>query len=680
MTSFETVRRSIGLMQASMLLASSLLIGLLLSAAQIYTAYQQQQLDFREKAENIVNLSVGGATNAAWALDTRLAGEVLQGAINQSGVTHVEIRARLSNAEEQVLASLDSDPRVYGWLAEWVARSFFDHQSRLVTPLHIDKQKPMSEVGALLITFDPRHEAQKFVATAMTSLAVTLLEALLIGLVLFFIGQWFITLPIRRAAAAIERVEPEELQNDVHKVPVPSLHKDDELGQLLNHTNELLVRLGISQSKLLDLATRDPLTGLANRTLIQEFLAKMLSAAQRASRMVAVTFIDLDRFKNINDTLGHEMGDKVLKHVANALLQQIRDQDAVGRLGGDEFLLVTPIKSINDVILMVERILHVLDRPVRIEGYDLKIHVSLGIALYPNDGEDADTLMRCADLAMYKAKEQKSSQWHLFSEEMKQKVEEGLALETALAHAIKNAELEIFLQPLFGATTMRLETCEALLRWKRDGRYVDTSKFIEVAELTGLIGEIGEWVTNEACCLIRAWGEQAIPISVNVSGQQLADERFVARMIEIVDGFSIPPRLIEFEITETMLMHNLEQSFDRLSRLRERGFRVVIDDFGTGYSSLSYLSQLPIDALKIDRSFVSGSEQSSVVLNAIIALGKALGIRVVAEGIETDAQRDALIDSGCDCLQGYLLGRPMPVRQFEAALLQRSDDAHARRQ
>lgn len=678
MTLRKNITSSIGLMQAGMLLASSLLIGVFLSAAQIYEAFQQQEKAFREKKANIIHLSVGGATNAAWALDTRLADEVLEGVVNQSGVIRAEIRANLSNKEEQLLSSRQRVPPGYSRLSEWVAQSLFSHQSILVRPLTIDGRTPRLQAGVLRITFDPRHEADKFVTTAATSLTVTLLEAFLIGLVLFFIGQWFITLPIRRAANIIERVDPDALQSEAQRVPVPVLHKRDELGLLLDHTNQLLHRLKTSQSRLLHLATKDPLTGLANRSLIKDFLDKMLSSAHRTSSMVAVTFIDLDRFKNVNDTLGHETGDKLLKYVADTLLQQIREEDAVGRLGGDEFLLVTPIGAVTDVITMAERILLVLGRPVTIDGYDLKIHASLGISLYPSDGEDADTLMRCADLAMYKAKERKSSQWHLFSEEIKQKVEETLALENALDHAIRNEEFEVYLQPIYGAATLRLEACEALLRWKNNGKYVDTQKFIEVAELTGLIGEIGEWVIAEVCRINQAWGNQAVPISVNVSGQQLAEENFVGRMIEIVSSFSVSPRQIEFEITETMLMHNLGQSYDRLSQLRERGFRIVIDDFGTGYSSLSYLSQLPIDALKIDRSFVSGSEQSAVVLNAIIALAKALGIRVVAEGIETETQKSALIENGCDCLQGYLLGRPMPVAEFETELMQLSVDVDTR--
>ncbi len=665
----KAFQRSIGLMQATMLLLASLIVGLSLSAFQIYSVYQQQQQDINEKTRTIIGLSEGGATNAAWALDTRLANEVLQGIIEQHGIKQVEINATLRYENQQLLARLDKEQPDYSALSQWVAQLFFTEKLTLITELTIVNQQQPLKVGTLRVEFDPVHEAEKFVRASMTSLGIILLEALLIGLILFFISQWFITSPISRAAATIEKVDPDELHIDDQKIHVPTMHKVDELGHLLEHTNQLLDRLKISQSKLRHLATKDPLTGLANRTLIKEFLANMIATAQRTSGMVAVIFIDLDRFKHINDTLGHDMGDKLLKYVSIALLRQIRDQDAVGRLGGDEFLLVMPTKAITDVVGMAERILQVLSKTITIDSYELKVNASLGIALYPNDGDNADTLMRCADLAMYKAKEHKTSQWHLFSEEMKLKVEESLALETALSGAIRHNELEVFLQPQYSVEGMRLAACEALLRWRNNGEYIPPQKFIAVAELTGLIGEIGLWVLTETCRIIQRWGDQAIPISVNVSGQQLADESFVNDAIDIVQHYAINPTMIEFEITETMLMQDLDKSFDRLTRLRDKGFRISIDDFGTGYSSLSYLTQLPIDALKIDRSFVSGSEQSSVVLDTIIALGKALGIHVVAEGVETEQQKLALIENGCDLLQGYLLGRPMPVAQFETDCL-----------
>ena len=672
---FINIKRSIGLMQAIMLLAASLVLGLLLSTVQIYVLYQHQLQEVQTDHDTLFNLSKGGATNAAWSLDSRLANEVLLGIIEQPGIESAEIRASLRDGDDQLLGRRRQLMPSYDWLSEWVANNYFEEQSVLNQRLIIDNREPPVDVGSLLILFDTRYEAEQFVITAATTLLVSMLEAFLIGLILFFIAQWFITLPISRAATTIANVDTDELHSDDQRIPVPKVHDQDELGQLIIHTNQLLDRLKISHSKLKHLATKDPLTGLANRILIKDFLSNMIATAQRSSSMVAVIFIDLDRFKNINDTLGHDMGDKLLKYVSITLLRQIRDQDAVGRLGGDEFLLLMPTKAITDVVNLAERVLQVLTKTITIDGYDLQVNASLGIALYPNDGDDANTLMRCADLAMYKAKEHKSSHWHLFSEEMKLKVEESLALETALAGAIKHNELELYLQPQFAVDGMRLAACEALLRWQNNGEYIDTQKFIEVAELTGLIGDIGQWVLEEACRIVNSWGDQAVPISVNVSGQQLADEGFVEDVISIVQGAGVDPRMIEFEITETMLMQNLDQSYERLTQLRKQGFLISIDDFGTGYSSLSYLTQLPIDALKIDRSFVSGDEQSAIVLETIIALGKALGIHVVAEGVETDLQKDALIKCGCDMLQGYLLGRPVPVAQFETDFLSQQQPA-----
>ena len=270
------IKRSIGLMQASLLLLSSLLLGLLLSAAVIYNSLQQQQKDFEEKLNNILNLSIGSATNAAWALDTRLAEQVLKGVFNQSGVLEVEIRATLLDKDQQVLARMSRLPPEYNLLEKWLAHHFFSNQSVIVKPLSINNQETLKEAGSLNIIFDPGYQAEKFIAHSSDSLILSFLEAFLIGLLLLFISQWLITLPIRRATTSIIEVNIDDLQTEAQRIPVPLIHRDNELGRLFNHTNDLLDRLKISQSKLLHLATKDPLTGLANRNLIKDFVSATL--------------------------------------------------------------------------------------------------------------------------------------------------------------------------------------------------------------------------------------------------------------------------------------------------------------------------------------------------------------------------------------------------------------------
>ena len=659
------IKRSMGLMLASLLLFSSLLIGLGLSLITLRAELSRHLSDFNQQSDNIFNLSIGSATSAAWALDARLAGEVASGIFSNGSVVSVEILANLRYGKYEQLVYLEREELNSNGFTRWIAQMFFHESSSLSRQLSVNDQGRAVEVGNLNIEYDPNYLAEKYISSVYTIVIFIFAESFFIGFVLLLITRWLLTEPLKRAALAIAQIGSEGLREDHYSVPVPDIHNQNELGQLLHHTNQLVERLTNSQIELHRLATRDPLTGLANRTLIKEQLINMLAQARRSSGMVGVIFLDLDRFKTINDSLGHDVGDKLLKVVANTLLQQVREQDAVGRLGGDEFLFLLSADNIDDVIVFAERIINALAKPYAVDGYEIRTNASLGIAMYPENGENADTLMRSADLAMYRAKADGTSQWHLYSEDMREVLDVALELETALTGAIVRNELELFLQPQFHADNGKLAACEALLRWKYKDSWIAPYEFIHIAENTGMILEIGDWVIGETCAILKRWVDQAVSISVNVSGRQLGDTNFVARIFATVRKYNIDPGLIKLEITETMLMENLDHCIERLSELRNAGFKISIDDFGTGYSSLAYLTRLPIDELKIDRSFVSGSQHSNVVLNTIIAMGRALKLQVVAEGVENDEQRNELIDGGCDLLQGYLLGKPVPAKEFE---------------
>ncbi len=666
MKTFSYFRKSIGLMQAALLLVAALLIGFGLSAWQMRAALDEQRGAVSDHAERLLDLSLSGAANAAWALDDKLAREVVDGIIRQEGVMVIEIHADLGHGASQLLARMENKAPSAGRITAWVAQNYFADVARANRDLSIPQQGKAIHVGSITVEIAPAYGAEKYIALLKSVLTVSLLEAVLTGAALLLIVQWLITTPLRRAAAKISRLNPDALEDTEFAIEIPELHKSDELGLLFAHTNDLLDRLLESQSALQLLATRDTLTGLPNRTLIKESLATMIASARRAEQQVAVIFVDLDRFKSVNDSLGHEIGDKLLVRVAGTLLGQIREQDSVGRLGGDEFLIVMPIHDVNDVVVVVRRIIDAMANPFEVDGIDLRTSASLGIAMFPDDGSDADVLMRRADLAMYKAKSDASTRWQLFSQDMGQAVDAGVLFETALANSVLRNELELYLQPKFDAGQMQLAGCEALLRWQFEGRSVAPDKFIGLAESSGLIREIGDWVITSACSTLKKWPRAEIPIAVNISSRQLADDSFAERTINTVRRCGIPNNLIAFEITESTLMQDLDQSFEQLTLLRDAGFRISIDDFGTGYSSLSYLTRLPIDELKIDRSFVSGAQHSSIVLNTIIAMARALELEVVAEGVETELQRDQLRAAGCDLLQGFLLGKPMPVAEFEA--------------
>jgi diguanylate cyclase (GGDEF)-like protein len=660
------IGKSLGLMQATLLLISSLVIGLGLSAWEMRSALSEQRQSAVEQMTELLDLAGGSAARAAWALDPKLAHDTVSGISNQSGIRAIEIISKLKGGSEQSLVRLDNPVKESNRFVTWTAKVYFSDISTQSRRLTVNNQGRQEQVGTLLIELSPEYGAARFLSRAYLTLTVSLLEAFLVGFILLCVAHWLVTSPLRQAASRIAQIKPEMLDDTDYSLTIPDLHKNDEFGQLLDHTNQLLDRLVDSRKELRRLATRDPLTDLPNRTLIKEHLSAQLATADRASQQVAVIFIDLDRFKVINDSLGHDIGDRILQMVALNLVEQVREEDAVGRLGGDEFLVVLPISDLKQVIAVVRRIIDSLASPFLIKGHNLRVSASLGIAVYPEDGSNADVLMRHSDLAMYKAKLDPREKWHLFSEEMSHRLEVGMELESALSGAISRNEMQVFLQPQFYTENLKLAGCEALLRWNYKNQWIQPSEFIEIAEASGLIFDIGDWVIAEACQILRRWSGREIPISVNVSGWQLADVDFVPRVLDIVKRYGIDPKYLAIEITETILMQNLDESFERLSLLRDEGFKISIDDFGTGYSSLSYLTRLPIDELKIDRSFVSGSQYSSVVLSTIVAMGRALNIHVVAEGVENESQRKKLTDCGCDLLQGYLLGKPTSVSDFEA--------------
>ncbi len=665
MDTFAYIKKSIGLMQAALLLIAAIIIGLGLTVWQMHAALNEQRSEISHHATDLLKIASGGAANAAWALDSALAEQIASALLLHDGVNAVEIRADIRGQSERLLARVENNAANADRLVVWVALNYFDEAAYASKNLYISQQGEQMDVGDISIEMDPTWAAKRFLARAESILIVSLLEAFCIGIVLLLLAQWLVTRPLQRAAAKISRINPESLDDSDHSIQIPKMHQTDELGLLLNHTNQLLDRLVESQKELRLLATRDALTGLPNRTLIKEALVNMLANAQRSEHQVAVIFVDLDRFKTVNDSLGHGTGDQLLISVASTLLAEIRDQDMLGRLGGDEFLIIMPINSVNDVVVVVRRIIESMGKTFEIDGIHLRTGASLGIAIYPFDGDNADILMRRADLAMYRAKADTSTQWHLFSEDMSEAVGAGVLFETALAGAISRNELELYLQPIFASGDRRLIGCEALLRWRYEGEWVAPEKFIGVAESSGLIREIGDWALDESCKILSRWNEPSIFVSVNVSARQLADQSFVDRVIQAVERFGIARCRLGIEITETALMHDLEQTRDRLTLLRKAGLKISIDDFGTGYSSLSYLARLPIDELKIDRSFVSGARRSNIILSAIVAMADALGIDVVGEGAETEAQCERLEQSGCDALQGVVLGEPMPVDQFE---------------
>ncbi len=474
----------------------------------------------------------------------------------------------------------------------------------------------------------------------------------------------------RREAAETVRRARDELE-------VRVLERTAELAGANALLEAEIVERRQAEARVHHMAYHDNLTGLPNRALLSDRLDRAMLAAERTDRKLAVLFIDLDRFKTINDSLGHQTGDHLLKEVAGRLCRAVRASDTVARLGGDEFVVLVPgIRSADECNRVAEKIIEALAAPFPFEGRQLHITPSIGICVYPDDGGDVETLMRHADAAMYHAKASGRNNHQFFTERMNQAAALHFELESSLRGALAKEEFELFYQPIIEIGTRRVHTMEVLLRWRRPGHgLILPDHFIPIIEENGLIVPIGEWVMRSACEQSVEWqrmGLRPVPLAVNLSPRQFMNRGLIESIRRILEETGIDPALIEFEITETALMQHGEQTLEILGQINAMGIRLSIDDFGTGYSSLAYLKRFPVRKVKIDRAFVKdleGSAEDRAIVGAIIALSNSLQLSVVAEGVETEGQFELLLGNGCQYAQGYLFSEPADGAAAQALLL-----------
>ncbi len=476
-------------------------------------------------------------------------------------------------------------------------------------------------------------------------------------------------------------------EREIHaaeKIPGTS---DEHIG-MLQQVNARLVTAAIEAHKLAEqvqtakdqldhLAHHDVLTDLPNRMLLQDRLAQAIELAQRQGRQLAVMFMDLDQFKHINDSLGHAIGDLLLQSVAQRLVACVRRSDTISRQGGDEFVLLLPyIEHAEDAALSAQKLLTAFALAHRIEQHHLHISASIGISIYPNDGRDAETLLKHADIAMYHAKENGRNNFKFFEPGMNVRAVQRQTIEASLRGALERQEFVLHYQPIINLYSGAITGVEALIRWQHPERgLLLPEQFVPIAEDCGLILPIGRWVLREACRQARAWQEAGlapVSVAVNTSTFEFRAGDFLENVRATLETSRLEPRYLELELTESILMRNAESTDSMLHALADFGVKLAIDDFGTGYSSLSYLRKFPIDALKIDQSFVDRMHHNpddAAIVSTIINLGKSLKRRVIAEGVETPEQYTFLRTQGCDEGQGYYFGRPAPANEF-AQLLQ----------
>lgn len=520
-------------------------------------------------------------------------------------------------------------------------------------------------------------------------------------LAVLFIFTYLVASGLQKRISArlveLDTISREVSQSGNYSIRVPR-YGDDEIGSLARSFNQMLETIEENQMErdkanealhlnrrrleravkdLQYLANYDSLTQLPNRALCMDRIKYALKGASRANTAVAVLFLDLDHFKDVNDSLGHAVGDQLLKATSQRLLEKIRAEDTLARLGGDEFVIIlNHIQDTENVIDVVEKIVSSFEAPFTLSNYEVNTTVSIGVCLYPADGSDVDSLMKAADAAMYKAKEVGRNTYEFYQSDLNQLANRRHQLANELRSAVKNDELYLVFQPQLNLKEDRIIGAEVLLRWRSPvlGN-VSPGEFVPIAESTGLIKEIGDWVMENACKTLVRCLEQNIKIrlAVNLSAMQFKQADLASQIAGFLRKYKISPKYLEVEITESMLMRDVHKAIEVLEKIKEMQIRIAIDDFGTGYSSLSYLRRFPLDALKIDQSFVDElvvDNDDTAITMAIISMAKSLRLEVVAEGVETAQQLEFLRENNCDDIQGYHFSKPLAEEDFKSFILE----------
>jgi diguanylate cyclase (GGDEF)-like protein len=530
---------------------------------------------------------------------------------------------------------------------------------RGIKTIHGIRPVPLFSGGGCIHAHLEYDEALAPAEALRNQLAVRGVVFALVGVVLSLILSRWIARPVRRLAVSARAMESGDFNRPV---PIAGPSEMRALGRGFANMARAIA----------DLAQHDALTGLPNRRLLNERLSQAIALARRRGTHLAVLFLDLDRFKHVNDSMGHEVGDKLLQSVARRLMASIRGSDTVSRHGGDEFvLLLSEITHSRDAALAAQKVIAAVTTPHEVDAHELHITTSIGVSLYPDDGESAEALLKHADTAMYHAKERGRSNIQFFNADMNARAIEQQWIEHDLRRALARREFTLFYQPKLNLSTGDLTGAEALIRWLHPDRgLILPTQFVPIAETCGFIVPIGRWVLGEACSQARAWIDAGFPptaVSVNISALEFRDKDFLQYVCAVLEANRLEPRYLELELTESVLMQHAKSDASVLQSLKDLGVQIAIDDFGTGYSSLSYLRQFPIDVLKIDQSFVheiTAHPDRTAIVSAVISMGIGLNHRVIAEGVETRSQVVFLRASGCGEGQGYYFSRPVAAEAF----------------
>ena len=670
------LKNSLSIKLLRIVLLSALAVGGILGCAQIvFDAYITRQA-VTEDADRILNMFRAPSTQALYSLDSGMAMQVIEGLFQDKAIRH----ASIGHPNEPVLAEK--------------SRGLQETSSRWLTDLILGKERTFSTAlkgsgpykeyyGDLTITLDTATYGKSFLTNAGALLLSGMLRALLMSLVLYLIYHWLLTKPLSKMIQHLTSINPDHPSE--HLIPQLKGHEKNELGVWVNTANQLLASIERNthlrheaENSLLRMAQYDFLTGLPNRQQLQAQLGKILADAGRSQRRVAVLCVGLDDFKGVNEQFGYQTGDQLLQALTDRIRAHSGSLGALARLGGDQFALVQAhIEQPYEAAELAQSILDDLETVFSVEQQNIRLRATIGITLFPEDGDTSEQLLQKAEQTMTLAKNRSRSRYQFYIASVDREMRRRRELEKDLRDALRGNQLYLVYQPQIRYSDHRVVGVEALLRWQHpEHGMIPPDLFIPLAEKNETIITLGEWVLDQACSQLREWHDQGfteLRMAVNLSTVQLHHVELPRVVNNLLQVYRLPPGSLELEVTETSLMEDISTAAQHLLSLRRSGALIAIDDFGTGYSSLSYLKSLPLDKIKIDKSFVQDlidDDDDATIVRAIIQLGKSLGMQVIAEGVETVEQEAYVIGEGCHEGQGYLYSKPLGARELSAYLKQ----------
>ncbi|QEY64727.1 EAL domain-containing protein [Metapseudomonas lalkuanensis] len=670
------LKHSLSLKLLRVVLLSALVVGVVLSCAQIvFDVYKTRQAVSND-ANRILGMFRDPSTQAVYSLDREMGMQVIEGLFQHESVRH----ASIGHPNEPMLA--EKDRPLMELSTRWLTDPILDREQTFTTQLV--GRSPYSEYyGDLSITLDTAPYGKDFVTSSVIIFISGVLRALAMGLVLYLVYHWLLTKPLSKIIEHLSSINPDRPSE--HKLPMLKGNEKNELGLWINTANDLLASIERNthlrreaENSLLRMAQYDFLTGLPNRQQLQQQLDQILDDAGRLQRRVAVLCVGLDDFKGVNEQFSYQTGDQLLIALADRLRGHSGRLGALARLGGDQFALVqADIEQPYEAAELAQAVLDDLEVAFSLEQQEVRLRATIGITLFPEDGDSTEKLLQKAEQTMTLAKSRSRNRYQFYIASVDSEMRRRRELEKDLREALNRGEMHLVYQPQVDYRDHRVVGVEALLRWQHPQHgFVPPDLFIPLAEQNGSIIAIGEWVLDQACRQLREWHDQGfseLRMAINLSTVQLHHAELPRVVNNLLQVYRLPQRSLEMEVTETGLMEDISTAAQHLLSLRRSGALIAIDDFGTGYSSLSYLKSLPLDKIKIDKSFVQDvleDEDDATIVRAIIQLARNLGMQVIAEGVETAEQEAYIIAQGCNEGQGYLYSKPLPARELTLYLKQ----------